>query len=66
MGVNRLDGGVAAESTSVPRCHLQLATLQVEGCKMPSICELDLPGDYYRDAALNVDELLVELTSSTP
>jgi len=25
---------------SVPRCHLQLATLQVEGCKMPSICEL--------------------------
>jgi len=27
---------------SVPRCHLQLATVQVEGCKMPSngICEL--------------------------
>ena len=26
-----LDGGVAAEG-SVPRCHLQLTTLQVEGC----------------------------------
>ena len=48
---------------SVPRCHLRLAMLQVEGCKMPSICELpqgSAPGKFYRDAAFNADELLVE------
>ena len=35
---------------SVPRCHLQLAILQVEGCKMPGICELpqgSAPGKYF-------------------
>ena len=25
--------------SSVPRCHLQLAILQIKGCKMPSICQ---------------------------
>jgi hypothetical protein len=52
VGVNSLDCGVAAEPTfgpTLPPKVLQRATLQVEGCKMPSICELpqgSAPGKY--------------------
>ena len=60
---------MAAEPTFGPTLPpLTCRTLQVEGCKMPSICELpqgSAPGKYfYRDAAFNVDELLVELEPS--
>ena len=49
-GVNSLDGGVAAEPTFNPTLSPSTCrTLQVERCKMPSICELpqgSAPGKY--------------------